>query len=57
MWINKTQYFGNVPQAVCFDGTNVWIANGRSDNVTVLRASDGAPVRTVSVLGKAGDET
>ena len=36
---------GKFPIGVAFDGTNVWVANSVSNNVTKLRASDG------SVLG------
>jgi DNA-binding beta-propeller fold protein YncE len=32
---------GNKPQAVCFDGTYIWVANGDSDNITKIQASNG----------------
>lgn len=32
---------GSFPSAVAFDGANIWVANGGSDNVIKLRASDG----------------
>src|SRR6185369_10434490 len=40
---------GDGPEAVAFDGTNVWVANQFSDTVTKIRASDGAVVGTYSV--------
>jgi hypothetical protein len=33
---------GTAPRAVAFDGTNIWVANGGSNNVTKLKASDGS---------------
>ena len=35
--------------AIAFDGANVWIANQNSNNVTELRASDGATMGTFQV--------
>jgi hypothetical protein len=35
---------GSAPRGVAFDGANIWIANSGSNNVTKLRASDGACV-------------
>ena len=40
---------GKFPIGVTFDGTNIWVANGGSNTVTRLRASDGAIVGTFSV--------
>ena len=40
---------GNGPQGVAFDGANIWVANYGSNNVTKLRASDGATLGTFSV--------
>ena len=34
---------------MAFDGTSIWVANGGSDNVTKLRASDGAALGTFLV--------
>src|SRR5204863_524129 len=34
---------GSVPTAVAFDGDNIWVANSGSNNVSKLRASNGAP--------------
>ena len=40
---------GSLPQAVVFDGTNIWVTNFSSNTVTKLRASDGALLGTFSV--------
>ena len=40
---------GTGPNAIAFDGANMWVANFNSDNVTELRASDGALLGTFSV--------
>ena len=37
------------PRGVAFDGTSIWVANYFSDNVTKLRASDGAALGTFAV--------
>ncbi len=37
------------PVGVAFDGTNIWVANDHSNNVTVLRASNGAVLGTFAV--------
>jgi len=37
---------GNFPIGVAFDGTNIWVANGASNSVTKLRATDGAVLGT-----------
>ena len=37
---------GNGPQGIAFDGANIWVANFASDNVSKLRASDGANLGT-----------
>jgi hypothetical protein len=37
---------GSAPIGVAFDGANIWVANGHSDTVTELRASDGATLGT-----------
>jgi len=45
-WYNANQTasiaVGNEPNGVAFDGTNIWVANAGGNNVTKLRASDGA---------------
>ena len=40
---------GSNPVGVAFDGANIWVANTSSNNVTKLRASDGALQGTFSV--------
>lgn len=40
---------GSNPTGVAFDGTNIWVANYGSNNVTKLRASDGANLGTFTV--------
>lgn len=35
---------GEEPQGITFDGTNVWVANFKSNNVTKLLASSGSTV-------------
>jgi hypothetical protein len=40
---------GLFPYAVAFDGANIWVANAGTNNVTKLRASDGANLGTFSV--------
>jgi DNA-binding beta-propeller fold protein YncE len=44
---------------VAFDGSSIWVANWNSNNVTKLRASDGAALGTFAVganpLGVAFD--
>ncbi|MCH7979447.1 MAG: hypothetical protein IH935_10780 [Acidobacteria bacterium] len=39
----------SAPRAVAFDGTNIWVANGVTNNVTKLRASDGANLGSFAV--------
>jgi hypothetical protein len=39
---------GPNPVGVAFDGANIWIANYGASTVTRLRASDGAPLGTIS---------
>ena len=40
---------GTSPRHLAFDGANIWVANAASDNVTKLRASDGANLGTFAV--------
>ena len=40
--LNQSVPVGNFPRGVAFDGANIWVANLGDDNVTKLRASDGA---------------
>ena len=37
---------GSSPRAMAFDGANIWVSNINSNNVTKLRASDGANLGT-----------
>jgi len=40
---------GNTPEAVAFDGTNIWVTNKGDNNVMKLRPSDGAILGTYNV--------
>ncbi len=40
---------GTAPVGVAFDGANIWVANFNSNNVTKLRASDGANLGNFAV--------
>ena len=40
---------GSSPRGVTFDGANFWVVNNGSNNVTKLRASDGAVLGTFGV--------
>jgi DNA-binding beta-propeller fold protein YncE len=40
---------GTTPQGIAFDGTNIWVANAGSNDVTKLLASNGNRVGTYSV--------
>ncbi len=40
---------GTSPTGVAFDGASIWVANAASNNVTKLRASDGALLGTFAV--------
>ncbi|AUB81634.1 hypothetical protein THSYN_12135 [Candidatus Thiodictyon syntrophicum] len=42
----STVFVGRNPQAIAFDGANVWVANWSGDTITKLRASDGAVLGT-----------
>jgi hypothetical protein len=44
---------GTNPEGVAFDGTNIWVTNFSSFNVTKLRASDGANLGTFAVINTA----
>ncbi|MFC2026889.1 YncE family protein [Chloroflexota bacterium] len=39
-----TYIAGDYPRGIYFDGTNIWVVNSGSDNVTKLLASDGSYV-------------
>jgi DNA-binding beta-propeller fold protein YncE len=40
---------GTGPEGIAFDGANIWVTNWTSNNVTKLRASDGAILGTFAV--------
>src|SRR5271165_4200477 len=40
---------GTGPKGVAFDGANIWVTNSNSNNVTKLRAADGANLGTFNV--------
>jgi hypothetical protein len=42
---------GSTPEFPVFDGTNIWVPNFNSNNVTVVRASTGAVLATLSGNG------
>jgi len=42
---------GQQPAGAAFDGSNMWIANNQSGNVTKLRSGDGAAIGTFTVGG------
>jgi YVTN family beta-propeller protein len=52
---------GNGPEGVAFDGTNIWVTNFGSDNVTRINPATGAVVATIAVgdgpVGVAFDGT
>lgn len=45
---------GNEPRFPAFDGTNIWVPNVLADTVTVVRASTGAVLATLSGNGMNG---
>ncbi|MCG8408046.1 MAG: hypothetical protein MI923_22840 [Phycisphaerales bacterium] len=47
--LNQKFPTGESPHAVAFDGANIWVTNRHGDNVTKLRASDGANLGTFPV--------
>ncbi len=47
--LNRNFSAGTSPGSVAFDGANIWVTNEGSDNVTKLRASDGANLGTFPV--------
>jgi hypothetical protein len=50
-WYRQDFAVGGGPVAVASDGANIWAANAESNNVTELRASDGANLGTFAVGG------
>ena len=60
-WYREDFATGSVPRRVAFDGTSIWVTNPGSNNVTKLRASDGANQGTfptgIGAYGVAFDGT
>jgi DNA-binding beta-propeller fold protein YncE len=48
---------GTMPHFPIFDGTNIWVPNAGSDSVTVVRASTGAVLSTLTGNGMDGPYT
>ncbi|HKF45423.1 MAG TPA: S-layer homology domain-containing protein [Thermoanaerobaculia bacterium] len=46
--ILQTVTVGNFPQSPAFDGSNIWVPNNQSNSVTVVRASTGAILQTLT---------
>jgi DNA-binding beta-propeller fold protein YncE len=44
---------GLAPNALAFDGANIWVANRLNRSVTKLRASDGSVLGTFTVGGNS----
>ena len=49
-WYRQDLPVGTEPYGVVFDGANIWVSNRGSDNVTKLRASDGANLGTFEAV-------
>ena len=45
---------GTAPSGIAFDGASMWVANGASNTVNKLRASDGAMLGTFAVPAQPG---
>jgi hypothetical protein len=52
--ILQTVTVGSSPQFPVFDGTNIWVPNGGSNSVSVVRASSGAVLQTLTGNGLNG---
>jgi len=48
---------GSGPQVPAFDGTNIWVPNDFSESVSVVRASTGAVIATLTGNGLSGAAT
>ena len=46
---NGTYTVGEVPDAICFDGASIWVANQQDATVTKLNAGTGATIGTYNV--------
>jgi hypothetical protein len=55
--IIQTVTVGNSPANPVFDGTNIWVQNFSSNTVTVVRASSGAVLATLTGNGLSGPNT
>ena len=51
--ILQTVTVGTVPRYPTFDGTNIWVPNGTSNSVSVVRASTGAVLATLTGNGES----
>jgi hypothetical protein len=49
--ILQTITVGKVPRGPTFDGTNIWVPNSNSASISVVRASSGAVLRTLTGNG------
>jgi DNA-binding beta-propeller fold protein YncE len=49
--ILQTVTVGTIPQLPVFDGHNIWVPNGGSDSVSVIRASNGVVLGTLTGNG------
>jgi hypothetical protein len=49
--IVTTATVGNMPEFPVFDGTNIWVPNNLSDSVSVVRATDGTVLATLTGNG------
>jgi hypothetical protein len=52
--ILQTVTVGSFPEFPVFDGTNIWVPNGGSNSVSVVRASSGAVLQTLTGNGLNG---
>jgi hypothetical protein len=52
--IIQTVTVGSAPRFPVFDGTNIWVPNSDSDSITVVRASTGAVLATLTANGLSG---
>ena len=51
----QTVSVGNGPSHPVFDGNNIWVPNFHDDSLTVVRASDGAVLKTFSAANGNGN--
>lgn len=52
--ILQTVTVGSGPQVPVFDGANIWVPNDFSESVSVVRASTGAVIATLTGNGLSG---